>query len=97
MAKSCRRMSAFSASDKVSKMIFPVASRLSDQRWGSTMNEATAIPLSEPMGLKACAKFSRRVEDSLSPNDKMNGLAVVSKKAKPKVKMYKEKQKKENS
>ena len=49
------------------------------------------------MGLKACAKFKRRVDDSLSPNDKMKGLAVVSKKAKPKVRMYKEKQKKENS
>ena len=49
------------------------------------------------MGLKACAKLSRRVEDSLSPNAKMNGLAVVSKKAKPKVRMYYEKQKKANS
>ena len=52
------------------------------------------MPASEPMGLKDWARFSRRVEVSLLPRDRMNGFAVVSRKARPKVRMYSEKQKK---
>ena len=55
--------------------------------WGSTMSEATLMPQSEPMGLKACAIFRRRVLVSLAPNDRIKGLAVVSKKASPNVRM----------
>ena len=51
------------------------------------------MPVSEPTGLKACAMFSRRVLFFFSPNDKMNGLAVVSRKARPKVRIYNAKQK----
>ena len=68
-------------------MICPAASRLSESKWGSTMKDATAMPLNEPTGLNACAKFSRRVEVSLSPSERMKGLAVVSRNANPKVRM----------
>ena len=74
--------------------MFPDASRLSESRFGNTTILATAIPLRLPTGLKACAKFKRRVAFSLLPNERMNGLAVVSKNARPKVKIYNEKQKK---
>ena len=58
------------------------------------MSEATAMPLSEPMGLKACARLRRRVEVSFEPSERMKGLAVVSRKARPKVRIYSEQQKK---
>ena len=57
------------------------------------MSEATLMPQSEPMGLKACARFSRRVLVCLSPNERMNGLAVVSRNASPKVRIYSDRQK----
>ena len=39
------------------------------------------------MGLNACDMLSRRVAVSLSPSERMNGLAVVSRNASPKVRM----------
>ena len=60
---------------------------LTDSDYTIPADDATAMPLSEPTGLKACAKFRRRVEVSFSPNERMNGLAVVSKKARPNVRM----------
>ena len=51
----------------------------------------------DPMGLKACARFNLRVAVSSAPNERMNGLAVVSKNAKPKVNMYSETMKKPNA
>ena len=41
------------------------------------------MPMSEPKGLKACAKFRRRVAVSLEPKERIKGLAVVSRKANP--------------
>ena len=52
------------------------------------------MPVSEPIGLKDCDRLSRRVEVSLEPSERMKGLAVVSRNARPKVRMYSEKQKK---
>jgi hypothetical protein len=45
------------------------------------------MPEREPMGLKAWARLRRRVEVSFEPSERMNGLAVVSRKARPKVRM----------
>ena len=56
-----------------------------------------SCPEREPMGLKACARLRRRVEVSLLPNERMKGLAVVSRKASPKVRTYNDTQKKPNS
>ncbi len=79
----------------MSKINFPDASRhWSLSRLGSTTHDATAIPVSEPIGLKDCERLSRRVEVSFDPSERMKGLAVVSRKARPKVRMYSEKQKK---
>jgi hypothetical protein len=44
---------------------------------------ATYIPIKEPIGLNAWARFSRRVAVSGVPIDKMYGFALVSKKDKP--------------
>ena len=57
------------------------------------MSEATLMPQSDPIGLKDCAKLSLRVLVSLSPNDRIKGLAVVSRNAKPKVRIYSDRQK----
>ena len=86
-AKSCNLISAFSASLSIGKRMLPAASLLSESRLGNTTIEATAMPASEPMGLKACERFKRRVAFSLEPSERMKGLAVVSRKAKPKVKI----------
>ena len=83
--KSCKRMVAFAASSSVGKMISPAALRLSDSSDANTKLEATNIPSNDPIGLNACERFKRRVAVSLEPNDKINGLAVVSKNAKPNV------------
>ena len=48
---------------------------------------ATHMPQSEPMGLKLCARLSLRVAFSFSPIDRMNGLALVSRKLSPQVSM----------
>ena len=80
-------MAAFSASGRVGNTMFPRASRLSDRSWGSTTNEATLIPSSEPTGLKDWAMLSLLVEFSFVPRERMKGLAVVSRKASPKVRM----------
>ena len=78
-------------------MMAPAASRLSEMSCGSTISEATAIPLSEPIGLNACERLSLLVEVSLLPSERIKGLAVVSKNARPNVRMYNEIQKNENS
>ena len=82
-------MDAFSVASRVEKIKFPVASLLSDSKFDNIKFEATNIPNKEPIGLKACARLSLRVAVLTSPIDRINGLAVVSKKAKPKVKMPK--------
>ena len=92
-ARSCSLILAFSISLSVPKIICPASSRLSESRLGSTIIDAMAIPDNEPTGLKACARFSRRVDVLLSPNDSIYGLAVVSRNASPKVKMYSDTQK----
>ena len=48
---------------------------------------ATNIPQSEPIGLKAWAKFSLRVAVSSVPIDIMYGLQLVSRKDRPQVRM----------
>ena len=58
---------------------------------------ATNNPRIKPNGLNACAKFSRCVAVSLAPIAKAYGFAAVSKKANPKVNMYKPMQKNQNS
>ncbi len=45
------------------------------------------MPNNEPIGLNDWAKFSLRVEVASSPIEMMYGLAVVSKKANPKVRI----------
>lgn len=86
-AKSCNLISAFSASLSIGNRMLPAASLLSDSKLGSTIMLATAMPANEPMGLKACERLSRRVAFSFGPRERMKGLAVVSRKAKPKVRI----------
>ena len=80
-------MMAFCASSKVLKINVPASFLLSESSATSINFEATNIPKSEPIGLKACAQFKRWVAVRSSPIDRMNGLAVVSKKANPNVKI----------
>jgi hypothetical protein len=46
---------------------------------------ATIMPVK--IGLKACARFRRRVAVSRGPIDSMYGFALVSRKARPNVRM----------
>ena len=70
MSKSCSRMESLVAS---SRLLNPISRTcaVSDSNLASTILEATNIPNSEPIGLKAWARLRRRVEVSLLPNDKM--------------------------
>ena len=63
----------------------PEISLSSDFNFERIKLEAINIPKSEPKGLNAWAKLSLRVAFFESPIDIINGLAVVSKNAKPKV------------
>ena len=63
-----------------------------DPRWLTT-SEATDIPSNDPIGLKACARFKRLVAVSFEPSERISGLAVVSRKARPNVRMYNDTQK----
>ena len=76
------------ASGSVSKISLPALSRCwSLRRAGRTTNDATAIPVSEPMGLNAWARLRRLVDVSFVPRESMKGFAVVSRNARPKVRM----------
>ena len=60
------------------------------------MKDATLIPINEPIGLNDWERFNLLVALSFEPKERMKGLAVVSRKARPKVRTYKETQKNEN-
>ena len=52
------------------------------------MNEATLIPINDPIGLNDWERFNLLVALSFEPKERMKGLAVVSRKARPKVRTY---------